>query len=214
MRPGDRPVRFSSGCAVSSVVEHFLDTEGVRGSNPLSRTIFTGENAKVGASDTVFTQETPESGADPAKDMKFPKPGELRALLEASESDVLPVIAFSGLAGIRIEECLRLDWADVWRVQDKVEISARIAKDRQRRLVTICPALAAWLEPFRHSSGPVCGERGCKHRCCCQGEMGSKEDGQKDGPRTRAAGGEAKSGEKCCPQEGTLRGDEEAMALM
>src|SRR6516164_6012437 len=27
------------GCAVSSVVEHFLDTEGVRGSNPLSRTI-------------------------------------------------------------------------------------------------------------------------------------------------------------------------------
>src|ERR1019366_5920862 len=28
-----------SGCAVSSVVEHFLDTEGVRGSNPLSRTI-------------------------------------------------------------------------------------------------------------------------------------------------------------------------------
>ena len=25
--------------AVSSVVEHFLDTEGVRGSNPLSRTI-------------------------------------------------------------------------------------------------------------------------------------------------------------------------------
>lgn len=28
-----------NGCAVSSVVEHFLDTEGVRGSNPLSRTI-------------------------------------------------------------------------------------------------------------------------------------------------------------------------------
>src|SRR5437016_652103 len=28
-----------SGSAVSSVVEHFLDTEGVRGSNPLSRTI-------------------------------------------------------------------------------------------------------------------------------------------------------------------------------
>jgi hypothetical protein len=26
-------------CAVSSVVEHFLDTEGVTGSNPVSRTI-------------------------------------------------------------------------------------------------------------------------------------------------------------------------------
>ena len=33
-----RPVRIQ--CAVSSVVEHFLDTEGVRGSNPLSRTTF------------------------------------------------------------------------------------------------------------------------------------------------------------------------------
>jgi hypothetical protein len=31
---------FKSGCAVSSVVEHFLDTEGVTGSNPVSRTIF------------------------------------------------------------------------------------------------------------------------------------------------------------------------------
>ena len=30
----------NSGRAVSSVVEHFLDTEGVTGSNPVSRTIF------------------------------------------------------------------------------------------------------------------------------------------------------------------------------
>jgi hypothetical protein len=29
-----------SGCAVSSVVEHYLDTVGVGGSNPPSRTIF------------------------------------------------------------------------------------------------------------------------------------------------------------------------------
>ena len=30
---------FRGTCAVSSVVEHYLDTVGVRGSNPLSRTI-------------------------------------------------------------------------------------------------------------------------------------------------------------------------------
>src|SRR5687768_14409705 len=29
-----------ASCAVSSVVEHYLDTVGVRGSKPLSRTIF------------------------------------------------------------------------------------------------------------------------------------------------------------------------------
>ena len=42
LKPGDSQRSFSYGCAkcaVSSVVEHFLDTEGVRGSNPLSRTI-------------------------------------------------------------------------------------------------------------------------------------------------------------------------------
>ena len=31
---------FSQDCAVSSVVEHYLDTVGVTGSNPVSRTIF------------------------------------------------------------------------------------------------------------------------------------------------------------------------------
>jgi hypothetical protein len=34
---------YRESCAVSSVVEHFLDTEGVRGSNPLSRTIYLGQ---------------------------------------------------------------------------------------------------------------------------------------------------------------------------
>ena len=48
---------------------------------------------------------------------------------------------------------LRLDWADVWRVKGKVEISARIAKGRKRRLVDICPALAAWLRPYRNVTG-------------------------------------------------------------
>jgi hypothetical protein len=35
---GEMRVRFQ--CAVSSVVEHYLDTVGVTGSNPVSRTIF------------------------------------------------------------------------------------------------------------------------------------------------------------------------------
>jgi len=96
----------------------------------------------------------PEAG-DPAV-IDYYRPAELQAMLGAAGPDLLPVVALSGLAGIRIEECLRLDWADVWRVQGKIEIASRIAKGRQRRLVTMCPALAAWLEPFRQSSGRVC----------------------------------------------------------
>jgi hypothetical protein len=68
------------------------------------------------------------------------------------------VIALGGLAGLRREETLRLDWADVWRVPGQVEISARIAKERKRRLVDICPTLAAWLQPYRAATGLVWSE--------------------------------------------------------
>ena len=59
------------------------------------------------------------------------------------------MIAVGGLAGLRTAELLRLDWADVWRVQGHIEITAGKSKTRQRRLVEICPALQAWLEPCR-----------------------------------------------------------------
>ena len=55
-----------------------------------------------------------------------------------------------------IGEILRLDWADVWRVPGHIEITAGKSKTRQRRLVEVCPALAAWLEPFRKKTGKVC----------------------------------------------------------
>ena len=85
----------------------------------------------------------------------FYRPKELQHMLDGAGPDLLPVIALGGLAGLRREEILRLEWADVWRVKGKVEISARIAKERKRRLVNICPALAGWLRPYRNATGPV-----------------------------------------------------------
>ena len=76
-------------------------------------------------------------------------PDELAALLAAADDTFRPIIAIGGLAGLRTAELLRLDWADVWRVAGHIEVTAGKAKTRQRRLVEICPALAAWLEPFR-----------------------------------------------------------------
>jgi integrase len=91
-------------------------------------------------------------------DIGFYHPNELAVMLGAAEPCLLPVLALGGLAGLRREEILRLEWADVWRVDGKVEISARIAKGRKRRLVDICPALAAWLLPYRQATGPVWGK--------------------------------------------------------
>ena len=80
-------------------------------------------------------------------EIDYYRPEELKKMLDGAAAASVPVIALGGLAGLRREEIMRLDWADVWRIKGKVEISARIAKGRRRRLVTICPALAAWLRP-------------------------------------------------------------------
>jgi integrase len=89
-------------------------------------------------------------------EIEFYTPKEFRALLETAEGPMRAMIAIGGLAGLRSAELLRLDWADVWRVQGHIEITAGKAKTRQRRLVEVCPALAAWLEDFRQSTGKVC----------------------------------------------------------
>ena len=82
-------------------------------------------------------------------DVEFYTPGELAALLKNADETLRPAIAIGGLAGLRTAELLRLDWADVWRVPGHIEITAGKSKTRARRLVEICAALQAWLEPYR-----------------------------------------------------------------
>jgi integrase len=85
----------------------------------------------------------------------FYRPAEFRALLESAEGSMRAVIALQGLAGLRLEEALRLTWENVFSIPGHVEITAQNAKTRRRRLIEICPALAAWLEPFRGLEGRV-----------------------------------------------------------
>jgi integrase len=82
----------------------------------------------------------------PAKDGEEP---------EADYRDLLPVLALAGLAGLRETEILRLDWRDVWRVPDHIEVGALKAKTRSRRLIEFYASLNQWLEPFRDKSGPI-----------------------------------------------------------
>jgi integrase len=85
----------------------------------------------------------------------FYRPDELRGLLESAEGPVRAIIALQGLAGLRLEEAFRLTWENVFGIPGHIEITAQNAKTRRRRLVEICPALAAWLEPFRGMEGRV-----------------------------------------------------------
>jgi integrase len=85
----------------------------------------------------------------------FYRPGELRAMLDAADDTMRPIIALQGLAGVRLQEAQRLTWQDVFGVAGHVAISATKSKTRSRRLVEICPALAAWLEPYRQHEGQL-----------------------------------------------------------
>jgi integrase len=85
----------------------------------------------------------------------FYTPRELTVLLANADDTLRPLIAIGGLAGLRTEELLRLDWSDVWRRDGHIELTGLIAKGRFRRLVVICPALSAWLKTFRDKTGKV-----------------------------------------------------------
>jgi integrase len=98
-------------------------------------------------------------------EIAFYTPKEFRAILEIARSPMREIIAIGGFAGLRTAEILRLTWQEVFRVPGHIEITAGKAKTRQRRLVEICPALAAWVEPCRTLTGKLwdCSDR-CFHK--------------------------------------------------
>lgn len=82
-------------------------------------------------------------------------PTELRALLENAEPEIRLIIALQAFAGLRLEEALRLEFAELFRRIGHIEISSAKSKTRQHRLVEIVPALQQWLEPFRQMEGKL-----------------------------------------------------------
>ncbi len=86
----------------------------------------------------------------------FNRPAEFRAMLEAADHVMRPTIALRGLAGVRLSELERLTWADVFdKSSGHITVTGLKAKTRFTRLVEICPALAAWLRPYRGQEGRV-----------------------------------------------------------
>jgi integrase len=88
-------------------------------------------------------------------DVDYYRPAELRLMLDNAAPGMAVIIALQAFGGLRLQEALRLNWGDVWRVPGHVEISSAKAKTRSRRLVEINSTLAAWLEPYRQHEGAV-----------------------------------------------------------
>ena len=111
-----------------------------------------GRKDYLSAAHRLFEADAMRPELANTSEVEFYTPDEFKRMLEVDDKNLLPLrplIAIGGLTGLRTAELLRLDWADVWRVPDHIEVTAKKSKTRQRRLVEICPALAAWLATCR-----------------------------------------------------------------
>ena len=81
---------------------------------------------------------------------------EMRKLLAVCMPNLLPLVVIGAFSGIRSAEIDRLDWQDVLWDQGYLEIKAKKAKTKSRRLVPLRDNLKQWLEPYRKAEGPVC----------------------------------------------------------
>lgn len=97
------------------------------------------------------------------KPVEILTPAELAKLLAAACPRICAAVAIGALAGLRVAELCRLDWRQI-RLRAEadengcfgyIEVTAKNAKSRKRRLVKILPALAAWLKPFARECGAV-----------------------------------------------------------
>ena len=79
----------------------------------------------------------------------------MAAVLSHATPQIAPCLALAAFAGLRSEEILRLEWADVTRRPGFIEVAAHKAKTAARRLVPITDNLAHWLRPSRPSEGLV-----------------------------------------------------------
>lgn len=89
------------------------------------------------------------------KEIQVFEPDELAALLKAARPEIVPFLAIGAFAGVRSEELCRLDWSDI-RFEDQViQVRAKSAKLRVRRLAPLLPNLREWLLPHAQKFGPV-----------------------------------------------------------
>jgi integrase len=81
--------------------------------------------------------------------------GEIRAILAAADSEIIPALAIAAFAGLRLAEVARLDWHEVRLSERLIVVEANKAKTAARRLVPISDNLAAWLIACAKRSGPL-----------------------------------------------------------
>jgi integrase len=99
--------------------------------------------------------DTDEISTENGDAIEIYTPAEILKLLDAAPAEFKPVLAIGAFAGLRSAEIERLDWGEVDRAGEFIEVKAVKAKTRSRRLVPILPNLSRWLASFASQTGNV-----------------------------------------------------------
>ncbi len=90
-----------------------------------------------------------DTSAESDFDIEIFTPEELTKLLAHCPAPLQPVLVLGAFAGLRTAEIERLEWNEINLQSGMIEVKAKKAKTRARRLVPVTPNLAAWVESFR-----------------------------------------------------------------
>ncbi len=91
-------------------------------------------------------------------------PDELNSLLKFARFKWLPVLVLGAFSGLRPEEVapdartkkVGLLWENILWDRRKIDVTARVAKDRRRRFAPLTDAAEAFLVGRRNDRGPIC----------------------------------------------------------
>jgi len=78
--------------------------------------------------------------------------------------EMVPYMALCLFAGIRPEECTRLDWRQINLERREIDIRADVSKTGDERFIEMSDNLLAWLFPYRKASGTIYFRRAAHER--------------------------------------------------
>jgi hypothetical protein len=151
-------------CPISSVtpenIESYLDSTGARGHYRKNLRDAFGTLFNFARSRKYVPKDHP--GVAPItkpsilpREVQVFAPASFEKLLNRVPSRLVPPLALGGFTAIRTAEIERLDWSRIKLAEGYIEIPARNAKKKVRRIVMIPANLKLWLAPFKKKSGPV-----------------------------------------------------------
>ncbi len=75
------------------------------------------------------------------------------SVIKVYPGELVPWFVLGLFAGLRPEETVRLDWADIDFDRRQIDLPAKKAKGRTRRIIPMEPNLIEWLKPYRPVGG-------------------------------------------------------------